>query len=332
MSEIVRYRSVHSIRLALLAKAREAALTAVQTYNNPLVRFKSETYIVLMTIAWTYLLHAHFRDKHIDYRYLNTDPNRRGKYARIAGGGYKWWELSACLSSPLCPLDSGTVNNLRFLIGLRNEIEHHLPPHLDDYLSGRYVACALNFEYWLTTLFGEAYSLGGSLAWAIQFRDLTLPVEPEATPKLPAKLASWIQQFDDSLTPQEFGDHRFAFRMRFVRKVVSKPGQADRAIEFVAPGAPGVEDIPPEHVLLKETEKPKYRPKDIVALAKKSGYGWFTIPYHCDLWKSKDAKNPALGLGVEVSGQWYWYQRWVDEVLAFCAQRQSELDAHRQRT
>src|SRR3990172_7040631 len=114
-------RSVYSIRRTLLAKSREAALTAVQTYNNPLVRFKSETYIVLMSISWTFLLHAYFRREKVDYRHLNTDRSSKRKYARMPGGGYKWWELAACLRAARCPLDTGTVNNLSFLIGLRNE-------------------------------------------------------------------------------------------------------------------------------------------------------------------------------------------------------------------
>jgi len=131
-------------RRALIAKSREAALSAVQAYNNPLLRFKSETFIVLMTVAWTYLLHAYYRTADVDYRYLNSDPNQRRKFARTPSGGFRYWELSHCLSVHACPLDSATKRNLEFLIGLRNEIEHHIPPDLDEHFSGRYIACALN--------------------------------------------------------------------------------------------------------------------------------------------------------------------------------------------
>jgi hypothetical protein len=54
-------RSTSSIKLELVRQSREAALNAVQTYNNPLIGFKSQAFIVLMTIAWTYLLHAYYR-------------------------------------------------------------------------------------------------------------------------------------------------------------------------------------------------------------------------------------------------------------------------------
>jgi len=318
---MARNRSVYSIRRSLLAKSREAALTAVQTYNNPLIRFKSETYVVLMTIAWTFLLHAYYRSEKVDYRHLNTDPSQRGKYARMPGGGYKWWELSTCLKAATCPLDAGTVNNLTFLIGLRNEIEHHMPPDLDNYLSGRYVACALNYEYWLTRLFGERHSLGDMVALAIHFRDLTSPTATNTKMVLPTRLANWIQKFDDSLSQEGFNDPRFAFRMVFVPKIVNKKGQADRAIEFIRADSPEAQGLVPERVLIRESEKPKFRPKDIVRVVSEAGYSWFGVHQHTDLGQTRNAKDPAFGFGIEISGQWYWYQRWVDEVLDYCMKR-----------
>jgi len=54
-----RKRRVKSIADELLQKSREAALAAVQIYNNPTIQFKAELFIITMNIAWTYLLHAH---------------------------------------------------------------------------------------------------------------------------------------------------------------------------------------------------------------------------------------------------------------------------------
>ena len=39
----------------LLIKSREAMLAAVQIYNNPQITFKSEIFISMASIAWTYL-------------------------------------------------------------------------------------------------------------------------------------------------------------------------------------------------------------------------------------------------------------------------------------
>ena len=113
-----------TIQRELLLKSQEAALNAIQTFNNPLTTFKAETFIVLMNIAWMYLLHAYYRKLDIDYRYFKQGPTRR-KFDRTKHGGFRYWELDQCLNVDACPLDQPTKQNLRFLIGLRHEIEHH---------------------------------------------------------------------------------------------------------------------------------------------------------------------------------------------------------------
>lgn len=48
------------------------------------------------------------------------------------------------------------------------------------------------------------------------------------------------------------------------------------------------------------------------------GYSTFSMYYHTQLWKSKDAKNKKYNYGVKVSKQWYWYENWVNEVRDYC--------------
>ena len=43
-----RIRRVGSVKQELLQKSKEAALSAVQIFNNPNISFKAETYIVLL--------------------------------------------------------------------------------------------------------------------------------------------------------------------------------------------------------------------------------------------------------------------------------------------
>lgn len=120
-------RRFHSHATRLVTQSQDAALTAVQVFNNPLIRFKSETFIVLMNIAWTYLLHAHFRRTGVEYRYYRRQGKRR-RFARTGDGSFTYWDLNQCLSAGECPLDNETKKNLLFLIGLRNEITHHMSP------------------------------------------------------------------------------------------------------------------------------------------------------------------------------------------------------------
>jgi len=306
-----------SVRSSLLGKSREAALTAVQAYNNPLTRFKSETFIVLMTIAWTYLLHAYYRREAVEYRYLDDSPGSKRKFQRTAGGGYRWWELGACLRAAQSPLDPGTANNLRFLIGLRNEIEHHMPPQLDQHLSGRYLACVLNYDYWVTQLFGERFSLSGTVAMALQFSDIA-PTDTPTEAKLPARVSRYIEQFEGDMTQEEYDDPRFAFRLLFTRRLANRKGQADRAIEFVNIDDAEAAGVPPERWLIKPTEKPKYRPTDVLQKVRAAGCAGFGMHQHTELWKALGAKDPAAGFGTSVSGQWYWYDTWIEEVIRRC--------------
>jgi hypothetical protein len=89
-------RLIHSERSDLIEKAREAMLSAVQIYNNPLIGFKTEAFIVLGLIAWTYLLHAHYRSKKIDYRYCIQKAKRR-KFVRNSDGSIRHLDLKHCM-------------------------------------------------------------------------------------------------------------------------------------------------------------------------------------------------------------------------------------------
>ena len=72
-----RIRSIGSLKSDLITKAKESALCAIKVFNDPLIKFKSETYIILMVVARTYLLHAYFRAKGVDYRYFKQGPKRK---------------------------------------------------------------------------------------------------------------------------------------------------------------------------------------------------------------------------------------------------------------
>ncbi|MUV24956.1 DUF3644 domain-containing protein [Burkholderia thailandensis] len=167
-----RNRTVGSLALELLAKSREAALCAVRVFNDPHVSFKSETFIVLMVVAWTYLLHAHYRRKGVEYRYFTKEGARR-KFDRTKHGAFRYWELERCLNEKTSPIDRDTANNLRFLVGLRHEIEHQMTRSLDNFLSGRYQACSLNYNEYVKKLFGKRYGLDSYLTYSIQFIELS---------------------------------------------------------------------------------------------------------------------------------------------------------------
>ncbi len=162
-----RVRKIKSVRAELLTKSREAMLSAVQIFNNPNIQFKSENFVVLSVIAWMYMLHAYYRDKNIEYRYYQMAGTRK-RFEKTKHGAHKYWELERCLNCDDSPIDNVTSSNLRFLIGLRHEIEHQMTTKIDDYLSARFQSCCLNFNHYIKKLFGDKYAIDKHLSISLQ--------------------------------------------------------------------------------------------------------------------------------------------------------------------
>ncbi len=311
-------RPYRPVTRSLRAQARDAALTGVQVFNNPSIEFRSESFIVLMTIAWTYLLHAHYRSKHVEYRYYEKKGKRR-YYVRNDDGGFRYWELRKCLDAKECPLDNETKKNLQFLIGLRDEIVHHMSPEVDRYASARYQACCINFNEYIKKLCGPQYGLDQYLSFSLQFQkisrdQLNAPTEAD----LPDSVRAYFARFDDTLTEDELNSERFAFRILFTQKLVGKAGQADEVFEVVKADSELGKAINQQYMSFKEVERRKYRPKSIVTLMHSEGFPRFTMHSHTDLWQANDARNKGKGYGTWVEGNWFWYQSWVDFVLKHC--------------
>ena len=318
-------RRVGSIKSELVKKSREAALSAVQVFNNPNILFKSETYVVLMIISWTYLLHAYFRDKGIEYRYFERIGKRR-IFQKTKHGSYKYWELTQCLNRSECPLDKYTSKNLLFLIELRHEIEHQMTSRIDDILSARFQACCLNYNQYIKKLFGENFGIDRHLSFSLQFSTISLEQKNllEEYRDLPANIQCFIKNFDKDLSEDEFESPLFAYRILFIQKTANHKGQADRMIEFIKDGSPLAEALNKEYIVIKDTEKRKYLPKQVVDLMKEEGYKNFSVHYHTKLWKDLDGKNPAKGYGALVAGKvWHWYDTWIDEVKKHCEQHRA---------
>lgn len=293
----------------LLIKAREAMIAAVHTFNSAGLLFRAEIFIVTTVIAWTYLMHAYYRREGVDYRY-----RRGGVVQTTPSGAEKYWELGQCLATGACPLDRGTINNLKFLLEIRHEIEHRSTNRIDDALSAKLQACCLNFNDAIKALFGSQFTLERRLPIALQF--VTFDGGQRALlagASLPAHIAMAMDNFHNALTEDEQQDPRFRYRVAFVPKVTGRPTNADLAIDFVRPGSPEAQAV--ERVLLKEVERQKYLPSQIVAKVREAGYPNFNMYDHTKLAQQLDARTPAKGYGVLVANTWYWYEGWFEKVI-----------------
>lgn len=257
---MARLRRIRSVRDELVRKSREAAIAAVQIFNNPSIQFKSEIFAVLMVIAWTYLLHAYYRNQGIEYRYFKLAGSKR-RFKKTQNGAYKHWELERCLQTNQCPLDKNTKNNLMFLIGLRHEIEHQMTTRIDDLLSAKFQACCINFNDYIKKFFGDSFGIERQLAVSLQFSGpTTTQIEDLKKGMVPSNVAEFINQFEENLPMDEFQDKRYAYRILFVPKGANRKGQADRVVEFVPEESELAMQVNKDYVLIKDREKPKYLP------------------------------------------------------------------------
>lgn len=289
---MTRKRKIGSIKNELATKARESMLSAVQIYNNPNVLFKSETFVVLSIIAWTYLLHAYYRSKKIDYSYY-ISKNGRKKYDKTKYGAIKHWELERCLNDDHCPIDAVVKENIRFIIGLRHEIEHQMTTRIDDALSARFQACCINFDESIMSLLGSKYSIRKHLSFSLHFTSLSekhIDQLREYT-NLPKNVSSFVASFDGNLSNEEYNDSKYSYRVLFIQKTVNRKGQADKVIEFLPKDSPLAEGLNKEYIFIKDREKPKFLPKAIVELMKNKGYTCFSMYHFTQCWKQLNAKR-----------------------------------------
>ncbi len=297
----------------LLKKSQEAALSAVSIFNNPNIQFKSESFIVLMVIAWTYLLHAYYRKNNVDYRYYTTKGQSKRKfYDRTKRGAYKYWELERCLNERKCPVDKAAKDNLLFLIGIRHEIEHQMTTQIDNLISAKFQACSMNYNQTIVKLFGKKYCLGEKLQMAIQFFGFSEEQNRQLVgfKDVPQNIIDFIAEFEKNLSDEEIANPKFSYKVIYVRENANRSGQADIAYRFIDEKSATGKEI--QNVLVKPgKEAAKYKPKQIVELMKKKGYKDFNIHKHTLIWKEAKAKNPRLNYGIELEdGQWYWYYSW----------------------
>ena len=313
----------------LLVKAREAMIAAVQIFNGAGLNFRAELFIVTAIIAWTYLHHAYFRRLGIDHRYFrNVDGVKQ--VVTTDAGAERYWELGYCLKHAKCPLTKGMIANLEFLLELRHEIEHRSTSRIDDAVSTQLQACCINFNEVIKAQFGVQYGLERRLPIALQFMTFSSDQRAvlKSAAKLPRNIKTMMDAFADRMTPEELLDPHFAFRVNFTPVLANRPAGADQVIEF-SKATPGEARA---IAFIKEVDRKKYRPGQIVKIMRAEGYRHFTMQSHTDLWRSENARDPNLGFGSPMYGNegWGWNDKWVAHVRAHCAEHSERYGRRKQ--
>jgi hypothetical protein len=282
----------------LVQKSREAISAAVSVYNNPLIQWKSEIFIVNCVIAWMYALHAYYKRAGIDYRY-----KANGTVQKTPDGRDRYWELSRCLDVAECPLSEPAKANLRYIIAIRNEVEHRISDNIDRFIEAKLQASALNLENFLTKQFGAAFGVAGALGAAIQMAALR-PEQVEALKRAatPAVVKAANAALEQPLSNETLNSPEYAYRVWLVPRIVNHKNQADYVGQYAPTGA---------ELTIKEVEKKKYLPGQIVRAMKAEGAKKFKMADFVKIWQTQDGKNAKHKLGVMVAGHWYWYEAMV---------------------
>lgn len=224
-----RNRKVFSIKNDLIEKSYEVALAATQIFNSPLIKFKTESFIVLMMIAWTYILHAYYRQEKVCYRYYEKHGLRR-KYTG------KYWDLEQCLKNEKCPLSKAVIANIKFLLEIRHEIEHCKTEKIDDYISAKLFACCYNFADFLKKLSKSKMLLEKDFGLAIQFAhfsDEQISIMKEKKEFQNTNIGKFVSDFEKDLPSDIKNSQEYSYGVYLVPKSVNRIGQADSVIEIV---------------------------------------------------------------------------------------------------
>lgn len=222
-------RQTFSVKKDLIEKSYEVALSATQIFNSPLIKFKTESFIVLMMIAWTYILHAYYHQKGISYRYYEM----RGKKKYNTG---KYWDLTRCLSCEKCPLSIPVKKNIEFLLAIRHQIEHCKVDKIDEHISAKLFACCYNFSSFLKQMSNSKLNLERDFGLAIQFSrfdDYQIDVMKKQSDFTKTEIGQFIVNFEKDLPEEISASQEYSYGVYLLPKVVNKEGQADRVVEIV---------------------------------------------------------------------------------------------------
>lgn len=219
-----------------IRKARESCLSAVAAYNDPVREFKTGTYIVLMVIAWTSLFHAIYYRRREKPWVVASGTGKGTRYERVRSD-YRHWNLATCMGRYYGADNPPTRDNLRFLIGLRDQIEHRHMPELDHVVFGECQSALFNFEEVLVAEFGLERAVNASLTFSLQFSrwlpDARLDAMQQLRRSAAPSVANYVRDFREELTIESANSQQFAFKVFMLPQLANHRARNTLAVEWV---------------------------------------------------------------------------------------------------
>jgi hypothetical protein len=292
-----------------LIRAREAMVLAVQIYNSAALSFKTEVFVVLANIAWTYLLHEYF--ERIGVGIIDKDGRSL--------------LLGQMIERQDCPLSKGVRNNIDALKTIRDDVEHKLLGKSDVKWQGLFQTSCLNFDRALCKLFGDRLTLAKELAFALQFNRMN--VEQLATLnkfEIPAHIEALDARLNQKLSDEERADLEYQFRVVYTLDAASK-GLAH--FEFFRPESAEGKAI--QNILVQYKAADHFyphKPTRVCHLVTKKSKKVFTPHNHTQAWRlfkvrqptgSKQAENTNRDYCIyhAAHGDYTYSEKWVDRLV-----------------
>jgi hypothetical protein len=293
-----------------LIRAREAMIVAVQIFNSPMLKFKTEIFAVLAQIAWTYLMHEYYDRRKV----------------KIVGEDGRSLLLGQMLRRDDCPLSAGIKRNLDAMTTIRNEVEHKVLGRGDLTFLPIFQACCLNFDKTISDLFGAALSLQSELAFSLQFAKMTIEqlsgLQKYAIPEYIQALDGRLQE---GLTEEELADLEYQFRVVYTLDSASK---SRTHIQFVHPDSAEGKEI--SNVLVKYKSADDlypYKPGLVAILVSQRSGRKFTGHNHTQTWRlysarprpgAKRPQDTHLDYCIyhHAHGDYTYSEKWVEHLVA----------------
>jgi hypothetical protein len=302
------------VRNERLVRAREAMILAVELFNTPRIKFKAGVFSMLANVAWTYLLHEYYERRDVNI----IDEN-----------GYSLL-LSNMIERHDCPLSDACKKNLTAIKMIRDVVEHLTVGPFDKKWTPIFQATCLNFEKYVTILFGKRLTLGHDLDFALQFAKLTTEeIAVLQAYDIPPHIAALDAGLKEGLTEEEANDLEYQFKVVYTLTSASK---SQAHFHFVQPDSAEGAEI--QNILLKfkpADELYPLKPMQVVHEVNQKSGRVFTSDKHQKAWKlykarpRNDAADPSatdrrFSIYHAAHRDYTYSQAWVEFLVAKLAQ------------
>jgi hypothetical protein len=220
----------------LIAKSRQAAIQAIRTFNDPTASFRTDNFIILMTIAWNCVFQAVLIRDGDDI----FDRNNKDGTVLIEDGHEHVLDITRLAKKALdLSTDQPVYENIRFFVGLRRLVEHRILPAIDAVVLDKAQAMLMNYEAYLATQCGEDASLADMATVPLQISyarsDNQLASLAQLEASLPPEIQAYLSSSSAGLSEEVRSSTRYGVRWWLVPVTSNHQNSADAVVHFVEP-------------------------------------------------------------------------------------------------